>query len=56
LLIARDVFEEVKLGLLIVGHTHEDIDICFGYLSQKKKKKKIYILDYLMRVFMVSQK
>jgi hypothetical protein len=29
---ARDVFEEVKLGFLVVGHTHEDFDECFGYL------------------------
>ncbi len=34
LLIARDVFEEVKLGFLVVGHTHEDIDGCFGYMSK----------------------
>jgi len=30
----RDVFEEVKLGFLVVGHTHEDLDECFGYLSK----------------------
>jgi hypothetical protein len=38
LLMAREVFEEVKLGFLEVGHTHEDIDECFGYLSKKLKK------------------
>jgi hypothetical protein len=32
LLIVRDVFEEVKLGFLVVGHTHENIDGCFDYL------------------------
>jgi len=31
LLMVRDVFE-VKLGFLVVHHTHEDIDGCFGYL------------------------
>jgi hypothetical protein len=31
---ARDVFEEVKLGFFVVGHTCEDIDGCFGYLSK----------------------
>jgi hypothetical protein len=41
LLIARDVFEEVKLGFLIVGHTHEDIDGCFGYLLRNLRKEKI---------------
>ncbi len=38
LLIAREVFEEVKLGLLVVGHTHEDIDGCFGYFSKKLRE------------------
>jgi hypothetical protein len=55
LLIARDVFEEVKLGFIVIGHTHEDIDICFGYLSKKLREQNNYILDYLTRAFMVSQ-
>jgi CO dehydrogenase nickel-insertion accessory protein CooC1 len=38
LLMAREVFEEVKLRFLVVGHTHEDIDGCFGYLSEKLKE------------------
>ncbi len=55
LLTIRDVFEEVKLGFLIVGHTHEDIDGCFGYLSKKLKEENNYILVDLMRAFMISQ-
>jgi hypothetical protein len=31
----KEVFEEVKLGFIVVGHTHEDIDGCFRYLSKK---------------------
>jgi hypothetical protein len=38
LLMAKEVFEEVKLGFLVVGHTHEDINGCFGYLSKKLKE------------------
>jgi len=38
LLMAREVFEEVRLGFLRVGHTYEDIDGCFGYLSKKLKE------------------
>ncbi len=34
LLTMRDVFEEVKLGFLAIGHTHDDIDECFAYLSK----------------------
>jgi hypothetical protein len=43
-LIAREVFKEVRLRFLMVGHTHEDIDGCFGYLSKKLKEQKNYIL------------
>jgi hypothetical protein len=51
---ARDVFEEVKLGFLVVGHTHEDIDGCFGYLLKKTKEENNYILANLMKAFMIS--
>jgi hypothetical protein len=37
-LMTREVFEEIKLGFLVVGHTYEDIDGCFGYLSKKLKE------------------
>jgi hypothetical protein len=37
ILITRKVFEEVQLGFLVVGHTHENIDGSFGYLSKKLK-------------------
>jgi hypothetical protein len=51
----RDVFEEVKLGFLVLGHTHKDINGCFGYLSKKLKEENNYILADLMKVFMISQ-
>jgi hypothetical protein len=35
LLTVREVCEEIQLGFLIVGHTHENIDGSFGYLSKK---------------------
>jgi len=54
LLMERDVFEEVKLGFLVIGHTHEDIDGCFGYLSKKLREENNYILIDLMRAFMIS--
>ncbi len=41
LLTVKDVFEEVKLGFLVISHTHEDIDGCFGYLSKKLKEEII---------------
>jgi hypothetical protein len=38
LLMTREVLEEVKIRFLMVGHTHEEIDGCFGYLSKKLKE------------------
>ncbi len=38
LLTTLEVFEEVQLGFLVVGHTHEDIDGSFGYLLKKLKE------------------
>jgi hypothetical protein len=43
------------LGFLVVGHTHEDIDGCFGYLSKKLKEQSNYYLANLMKAFMVYQ-
>jgi hypothetical protein len=54
LLMVRDVFEEVKVGFIVVGHTHEDINGCFGYLSKKLKDKNNNILVDFMRAFMIS--
>jgi hypothetical protein len=55
LLMMREVFEEVKLRFLVVSHTHEDIDGCFGYLSKILKKQNNYIFTNLMKYFMVSK-
>jgi hypothetical protein len=56
LLMSKEVFEEVKLGFLVVGHTHENIGRCFEYLSKKLKEQNNCILVDLMKAFMVSQK
>jgi CO dehydrogenase nickel-insertion accessory protein CooC1 len=45
------VFDEVKLGLLVVGHTHEDIDGCFKYLSKKLREQNNYIMANLIKAF-----
>jgi len=52
ILIAKEVFEDVHFGFLVVGHTHKDIDGSFGYLS---KKQNNYLLIDLMKAFMVPQ-
>ncbi len=54
-LTTRDVFEELQLGFLVVGHMHKDIDGCFGYLSKKLREQSNYCLVDLMKTFMVFQ-
>ena len=54
LLTAKRVFKEVIVGFLIVGHTHEDIDAHFSYLSKLLKMKNTYVLADLMKAFMDS--
>jgi hypothetical protein len=49
------VFGEVKLRFLVVGHTHEYIDGCFGYLSKELREHNNYILANLMKASMVLQ-
>ena len=55
-LIVRRIFKEVTIGFLVVGHTHEDIDAHFSYLSKLLKMKNTYVLPDLMKAFMDSQK
>jgi hypothetical protein len=56
LLTARGIFKEVTVGFLVVGHTHEDIDGYFSYLSKLVKQKNTYVLTDFMKAFMDSQK
>jgi hypothetical protein len=56
LLTARKVFEEIQLGFLLVGHTHEDIDGYFSYVSDVLRKNNTFVLTDLMKYFMDSQK
>jgi hypothetical protein len=56
LLTARKVFEEIQLGFLLVGHTHEDIDGYFSYVSDILQKNNTFVLADFMKYFMDSQK
>jgi CO dehydrogenase nickel-insertion accessory protein CooC1 len=47
------MFKKVKLGFLVMGHTHEDINGCFGYLSKKLREQHNEILANLVKPFMV---
>jgi hypothetical protein len=54
LMITRKVSEQMQLRFLIVGHTHEDIDGNFGYLSKTLRERDNFVLVDLMKAFMVS--
>jgi hypothetical protein len=55
LLIAHKIFKEIQFGFLVVGHTHEDIDGSFGYLSKKLKNNNNYVMADWLKTFMFSQ-
>jgi len=52
LLIARGVFKEIQVGILLVGHTHKDIDAYFSHLSKALKTKNTFVFADLMKAFM----
>jgi hypothetical protein len=54
LLVVHEVFEEVQLRILVVGHTHEVINESFRYLSKNLKKRNNYVMADLMKGFIFS--
>lgn len=56
LLTAHDVFEEIILGFLMVGHTHEDVDAMFGHFSELLMRHPTYTLPELMALLMKARK
>ena len=40
-----NIFFQIKLNFLLVGHTHEDIDAFFGVYSQYLDQHDIYTVD-----------
>jgi hypothetical protein len=52
LLTMKEVFEEVQLGFLVVGHMYEDIFGNFGYLSKKlKEQNKICVREFYESIY-----
>jgi hypothetical protein len=49
-LVGLGYFQEVQLGFLIVGHTHEDIDQCFSIISNTLKRTNIDSLKELLEL------
>ncbi|XP_062576087.1 uncharacterized protein LOC134237971 [Saccostrea cucullata] len=48
LLVTLDIFKEVHLSFLHVGHTHEDIDAAFSQLSTKLRKSDAETMPKLL--------
>jgi hypothetical protein len=52
LLIAREVFEEIQVSFMLVGHTHDDIDASFGRWSMKLRENDYPTIPLLMKSYM----
>ena len=55
LLTLHNVFKEVYINFLIVGHTHDDIDTLFGRWSYKLRGADYPTLPLLMKSFMDTE-
>nr|XP_054753079.1 uncharacterized protein LOC129258865 isoform X1 [Lytechinus pictus] len=54
LLVELKIFKKIKVGFLMVGHTHEDIDQLFSRISTHLKKKNITTLPKLLQAIPAS--
>jgi hypothetical protein len=48
MLVEMGIFQKVKFGFLLVGHTHDHIDQMFRCFSITLKRKKVGILPSLI--------
>ncbi|MCO5607618.1 hypothetical protein L7F22_061815 [Adiantum nelumboides] len=54
MLVEKKVFKKVKLGFLLVGHTHDQIDQMFSKISVKLAKKSAFDLPKICEVLRES--
>jgi hypothetical protein len=52
LLVAKGIFKEVFVSLLLVGHTHDDIGASFGWWSMKLREEDFPTIPLLMNSYM----
>lgn len=55
MLLTQKVFQEIWVGFVLAGHTHEDKVEWFYYLSKQLKPKYMLVLAKLMKKLMLSQ-
>ena len=52
LLVAKDIFKEMFMSILMVSHTHNDIDASFGCWSMKLHEEDFPTIPLLMKSYM----
>ena len=52
LLVAKCIFREVHVNLMLVDHTHDDIDALFGRWTMKLRQSDYPTIPFLMKLFM----
>ncbi|XP_052820260.1 uncharacterized protein LOC128246095, partial [Mya arenaria] len=50
LLVSLNIFKEIHISFLMVGHTHEDVDVQFSLISRTLKTKDCETIESLMTV------
>ncbi len=56
MLVERGIFQKIKIGFLLVGHTHDQIDQMFSRFSLKLNKQRAFRLESLEEIIMDSYK
>lgn len=49
------VFQEIHVEVMFIGHTHEDINGYYNYLSKQLETMNKFVLANLVKTFMESQ-
>ena len=56
LLVAKQIFHEIKVSFMVVGHTHDDIDALFGRWSMDLRQNDYPTVPLLIKSFMDLEK
>ncbi|KAL3692218.1 hypothetical protein R1sor_005869 [Riccia sorocarpa] len=50
MLLDRNIFSKIKLGFLLVGHTHDFVDQMFSRFSQALRHENAFTMSRLFRI------
>jgi len=56
MLVQKKIFKKIKIGFLLVGHTHDQIDQMFSRISTKLNKQRAFRLESLEEIIIHSYK